>query len=802
MLSDLRYALRSLARAGGFTLTVVVTLAIGIGATTAIVSIARRIIFPSIPYPEPDRIVIVTDPAPAGSGQSSPFPFFSFPYRLNVLRESAASFAALGAQRHDFLNLVVGTDPGAANVAWVTAGYFSILGVTPEQGRLFLPDEYQIGGGDVAVVAWKFWRERLGGDPDVVGKDILLGGKSRRVLGVLPRGFTPPPRFTPAEVYLPETISPAPQFSTKWEMVFCRLKPGVSLERARAELATIRFPAVAPLDANGLARLRPWLTPLPAYYATPTTRLFWVFLGAAGFLYAIACSNAVNLMLARMVARRQEVGIRLAMGSSQGRLARWLFAENLILASASGAAGILVAWMGALAMAPLLPSAPPFWGDKPRIDSTMLAIAAGLSVVTCLLVGIVPAWRIRRSHLGEILKEGAGTLADGRRLRRLRAGLAAIQTAMAALLLIGTGLMLRSYVRLAHVDFGFNLANKLAVAGLLPEGVPPNDYLQLATRLRDELARLPGVRHATFSQGVPLSVFRSSWTGIKFDGRPDLGEATFSYNKVSPEYFATLGLPLVAGQGFDRLKPGDPPVAVINQTAARRFFGGSEAIGHRLDMGRHGKWEIIGVVGDVRENGQRGKPDPQFYMPFWQPPTNPVGLTILLDMASRPRAGFEAMVRKAAYAVEPRLVIQLNGLADVARGAIQTERYTLLVLQTLASLALTLAALGLFAVIAYSVAQRQREFGVRAALGAAPGQLLRLVLGEGVRVVALGLAIGFAAAWGLTRFLQSVLFDTSATDATTFAAVAAILLVAAVAACWLPARRAARVDVARLLRAE
>jgi len=798
---DFRFAVRSLARAPGFTLAVVVTLAIGIGATTAMVSV-DRIIFPSIPHPDPDRMVVITDPDATGTRPQTPYPFFFFPYRFAILHETASSYAAIGAEREELLNLVVAGDPTDASVGWITSGFFPALAVTPLRGRLFLPSEYRGESGDVAVLSWKFWKKRFAADPGIIGQDLLLGGKSRRVVGVLPIGFRPPLMFVEADVYLPLALSPTPELSRRWLQVVGRLKPSVTLEQARAETAVMHYPFPGRPNAVAPDRFRPQVIPLTAYYETDASRSIWVYLAAVGFLYIIACSNAASLMLARTVTRQKELGVRLALGSGHGRILRLVISESLVLALAGGGAGILIAWISAQAITPLLPADPVLLYSSPSIDLPLLLTALGLSLLTCLLVAIVPAWRVRRAQLSEALKEGSSTLADSRRLRQLRHGLVAAQAALATVLLIGMGLMVQSYVRLAHVDFGFDLTDKLAVAGVLPEGLSPQAYLQLSTRVRDALARLPGVRDATCAGSVPLSIFRSMWNGIKIDGRPDLGDVVFSYNQVSPEYFATLGLSMIAGRGFGGLKPGDPPVMVINQTAARRYFGGSDAIGHHLIMEQFGKWEIIGVVGDVRENGRRAEAGPQFYMPFWQPPINANSLTVLLRMTTPPVSGIEASVRRAAYAVEPRLVLHLDRLTDVARGEIKGERYTMIVLEVLAILALLLAALGLFAVMAYAVAQRQREFGVRLALGAGPGDLARLVVRSGIRIILVGIVLGLGSAWGLTRFLQSVLFETSPTNAVTFAVVAVILFVSALVACWLPARRAARVDAARLLRAE
>jgi putative ABC transport system permease protein len=423
------------------------------------------------------------------------------------------------------------------------------------------------------------------------------------------------------------------------------------------------------------------------------------------------------------------------------------------------------------------------------------------SVLTCGLVVLVPIGRIRRTGLHEVMQEGSGALGDSRRLSRQRAAFVVVQAALAVVLLAGTGLMAKSFLRLQHVNLGFDPGGKLAITGTLPEGLSQEAYLQLAGRLREILAHMPGVREATFSELVPFTN-AGALARIKIDGRPELGEIEFSSNRVSPEFFATLGVPIIAGRGFSGMKSGDAPVAVINETASRRCFGTTSPIGQRLDFEQYGKWEIIGVAGDVRSGDRRAEVGAQMYCPFWQPPVSTGFLTELLCLNGRPGPGFDSMVRRSAFEVDPRIVVNVHRLSDNAAATIQRERNTTVVLQGLSFLALALAALGMFSVMAYAVEQQRREFGVRMALGAAPGDLLRLVLRRGLVLAALGMIIGLGAAWGLTRLLRTFLFETSPHDPATFAVVPLVLLAIAILACWLPARRASKVDPIVVLRAE
>ncbi len=784
---DLRFALRGLCRKPGFTVAMMAILAIGIGATSAIVNIGRAIVFPVIPFPEPDRLVIVTDSNEQAS--PTPYPFFTFSSRFEALRETSKSFAGLGAVRLESMNLVIGDTPAPAQVNWVTDDFLGVLGAVAERGRLFVPGDFKGSSGDVAVLDWVCWQRRFGGDPGIVGKDIFLGGKSRTVVGVLAKAFRSPPFFAPGEIFLPESFSPkSGLWPFRWLQVVGRLRKGIARDTAQAETGMFRFPELKGQDA------KPRLVPLPAYYGIGRDNLFWVFLGAVGFLYAIACSNAASLMLTRTVGRRRELGIRLAMGGSRWQIARLLVAESLVLSLTGGAIGLLLSWWSYSAAGPI-------FNLQFSFDLAALAITLALSVLTCCVVVLVPTLRLQNARLSEVLNEGAGSLGDSRRLGRLRAGFVVVQAALAVALLCGAGMMARSFLRLQKVNLGFDPTNKVGVSGILPENMPQKDYLQLADRMREVLCTLPGVKDATFSVVVPFSGFAMSMV-CKIVGRPELKDVTFSYNKVSPEYFSTLGVPILAGRGFEGMKAGDPPVAVINRAAARKYFGDSSPIGQRLDLDKDGKWEIVGVVGDVKEMSRRMEPSPQLYMPLWQPPVSTGLLFELVRMAAEPGPDFEARVRRAAYEVDPRMAVSLSRLTNNADDSIKTERYTMVVLQVLSALALILAMLGIFAVMAFAVAQRQRELGLRMALGAAPADLMRSVLARGMGLAAVGVAVGLGAAWGLTRFLQSVLFETSPHDPTTLVAVAFLLLAVALLACWLPARRAASIDPIQALRME
>jgi len=797
---DLRFAARALAKAPGFTLWVVAALAIGIGATTAIVSYAWPLVFPTIPFPDADRMVVLTNPDVTNPSEEAPYPFFSFPYRFACIRDSATSFSSLGAIRQEQANLVVAGNPSAAQVGCVAGDYFGLIGVRAGLGRLFLPEEYRDQNDEVVVLSRGVWERRFGADPGIVGRDLVLGGRNRHVVGVLANAFPQPRQFAAVDAYVPESVRPTPvAFPFQWTQVLGKLKPGVTLEHARQELASIHLSMPPQMPAAYFESQRPRLVPLTAYYRSNV--LGWVFLGAVAFLHAIACSNAAGLMLARTMARRRELGVRLAIGGSRWQIIRLLLAESLLVAGAAGLAGGLIAHWGLWALVSTGEFGANAAGGAPWNLSTF-TIAAIVGAITSVVVTVSPAWRMSQVKLSDALKEGVGSLGDSRELQRMRSGLVVVQAALAVALLAGAGLTLKSFQRLERVSLGFEATGKIAVHGIFPDGVAPETYLDVSTRLRERLAQLPGVKSVTQSSVVPMGIFSGIWE-LKVAGRPELPAVKFSYNRVSPEYFLTMGIPLREGRGFDGFHSGQPPVAIINRTAARLLFGSGSAVGQYLEVNEGKTWEIVGVAGDIREHGRRQGAGPQLYFPFWQPPVMTGGLVELLRLEKETPAGLDAMIRRAAYAVDPRLVVvRVERLADNVSRDTARERQAMLVMELMSVLAVVLAATGLFAVVTYAVVQRQREFGVRLVLGARPGDLVRLVLRRGIALAVAGVAIGLAAAWALGRFLQSVLFETDVHDPATYAGVSIGLLVIAAVACWLPARRAAKVDPVIALRAE
>lgn len=797
---DCRFAMRSLVKSPGYTLAVVFTLALGIGATTAMVSIARQALLPSLPFPDEKGLVTIEE---FNTRENRPYPVFAPQY--SVFRAQAKSFLQLGAKRSEQMNLVVNGQPSALQVNWVTPDLLRAFGVSAALGRTFTAEEYRRGSeGAVVLLNFRAWRERFGGDPSVIGRDILLGGKLRRVVGVMPASFSSWPGIERWwDVCVPladESLGNLDPLFTVIEPVAVvgRLKPGVTLQQAQAELAATRMPA-GPLS-EFWAPLTPQVVPIREEFVAHASQLFWVFIGTVACLYAISCANAVNLMLVRTVTRRRELGVRLALGGSRGQLVRLLLVESMILTVLGGTLGLLVAKGGYGVLGGLIERWLPNGAQLGVLDRPTLMVALIVCLGTGLLLGLAPAWRIGRANLQDVLKEGAGSLGDSRHLQRLRSGSVVIQAALATILLIGGGLMARSFVRLQRTGVGFDTAHTYDMFGSLAFGPSAEAFGALSDRAEAELRRLPGVLASAQAAGPPM---RFSYGGdvVQIEGRPDLGKVACSEDEVGPDYFAAIGLTLRLGRGFSGMHRGDPKVVVINDALARRLFPHGSPLGQRLDLGSYHKiCEIIGVVGDVHEYGARQAPLPHYYVPIWQR-TSPKNyfLHVLLRLAGKPSEGLEAEVRKTMYSIEPRMVTRFGKLED---DSLFVERGTLAVLQVMSVLALLLATMGLFAVMAYAVAQRQREFGVRIALGASPDVLLRMVLRRGLALAAFGVVIGLGASWGATRWLQSVLYETSPYDPATYAGVAIVLLVVAAAACWLPARRAARVDPMAALRAE
>jgi len=799
-MNDLRFALRSLAKSPGFTAATVLTLALGIGSSTAIFSVADRVLFRAPPYPAPEQLVVL-------GNQTQRFGFLPsvLPIEVAAYREHVKSFSAVAALETSQVNLVVDGAPAGVALGRVSIDHFSTFGAVPMLGRGFVPGEDQAGTDQVVVLSHRLWRNRFGSDPTVLDRQVTLDSQSCRVIGVLPKEFRPPPMHD-ADLYQPLVLKVDPRQPYGGFIMFAigRLRPGCTAQQAQTEMASLQLPvdaATARRLADREIRLRPLAEQMRPASITP---MYWALLAAVGFLYAIACANAGNLMLSRLHGRRRELSVRLALGCSRGELVRLLLLENLVLTALAGAGGLFVAQWVFPALLRLAPGGSPQWGTS-SVDWRALGFTAALIILTALLVSLAPAWRLARADVNEGLKEGGQAQGESRRLRQVRSALVVLEAALAVALLVGTGLMVRSVQKLQQIDRGFDPSNKVAVWLQIPGGFMSTRYRapearrEFYQKLEERLLAVPGVQGVALTSVVPMA-----GTSTGYLKKPDGTEFQAAFNPVTPGFRAMLGLPLVRGRWFDDAAPGRELVVVINQAMARAFFGQADPIGQSFALDTGAKalpWQVVGIVRDVRER-TREQPRPQLYYPYWQRPAGSVA-SVLLRLGRASDAAIADGVRRAVFAVDPLVAtMRLQPLSDAAAAQFAQERYTLAVLQVLSALALGLAVLGLFAVMAYNVAQRMGEFGVRLALGARPAQLFRLVLRRGLALTSIGVAVGFGAAWALTRSLQSLLFETSAVDPVVYGVVALLLLAAAALGCWLPARRATQVDVAKLLRAE
>jgi putative ABC transport system permease protein len=799
MLQDLRYALRQLAKSPGFTVVAVLTLALGIGATTALFSVVNSVLLRPLGYPEPDRIVVVrTTQLPRTTDANA-----SVPDYLDWQRETR-SFAALAATYTAGINLTGTGDPQEVTQTRATANYFAVFGIQPALGRAFHPAEDVPGRNRVVILSHGFWQRVLGGRADVLGTTLTLGHEPHTVIGVMPPGFRP---VGAGELWTPMAFTESERADSargaRGYSVIGRLAPGVSLDQARAELATqarqleLRHP-----DFN-----RGWgvsVTALHDYAVRSLRMLLWILLGAVACVQLVACANLANLLLARATGRAQEFSIRAALGASRARIVRQLLVESTLLATLGGALGLLVATWGLDGLLALLPSGMPSAGST-RIDGAVLVFALGITLLTGLVFGLAPAWQAVRPDLAAGLKGGLRGATDGGRKGRLRQTLVVLEVAVSLVLLFGAGLLMRTVVKLAAVDPGFNPQQAWRMRLTLPDGKygKHEQRVAFARQLLANIETLPGVKAAGITHALPMA---GNWAvDFQIQGRPSAPgvKPKASFYAVTPGYFPAIGLRLIRGRLFTAHDSETaPPVVVINETLARQFFPGEDPLGKRVYLmkGPQKYGEIVGIVADVKQSGLIQPTNAQAYEPFaqWSVGTIETIVRTDADAAALPR-----LLRAQVLAVDkdqPVAVIQ--PLEQVVSGTMERQRVALLLVTAFSTVAFAIAALGIYGVIAYAVARRTREFGIRLALGARPADVFRLVLGQGGRLVGAGLLVGLATALATARVLQSLLYATSPHDPLVLAAIAALFSAVALLACWLPARRATRINPMEALRAE
>jgi predicted permease len=802
ILQDLRYGVRMLVNKPGFTLIAVVTLSLGIGANTAIFSVVNSVLLRPLPYPNAERLMTIWEDHRARNG---PELEFTSPSGFEDWRDQAKSFDHVVALRDWQPTLTGQSDPEQLIGAQVSHDAFAMLGVTPALGRAFRPEEDQRGVESVVIISHGLWRQRFGADPSLVGKRISLNGESRKVIGVMPAGFKFP-IIAGADIWRPiqPSFDSGCQRGCMEVRVMARLKPDSTEAQARAELNNVaariekQFP-----DTN--TKVGATLVPLHEILVGPVETPMLALLVAVGFVLLIACANVANLLLARSATREKEIAIRASLGAGRRRIARQLLSESLLLAVIGGGVGLLLSvWLVDLLVS-FSPQGTPRL-DEIGVDGRALGYAMAISVLTGLLFGMAPVWQLFKADLNQSLRDGGKGLQVARSGRRALSALVVAEIALALTLLVGAGLLIRSFIRLQRVDPGFNPRNVLASFVTLPPAVYPERdqiapfYSQLLERVRT----LPGVQSAAAASSLPLAFFDTD-TGFVIEGRPapQPNQRPMAWiSSVSSDYFRTMGMRLVAGREFnERDNENSPRVVIISETTARRHFPNEDPIGKRIGNGRPDGWrEIVGVTADVKHFGLSQDARVSMFFPDRQRPSRQ--MFIVARTMADPLSLSSALRTTVASMDKNLAVSNISDMEEVTAQSIGQERFMVLLLGLFSALALLLAVAGIYGVMSYAVAQRTHEIGVRVAMGAQTSDVLRLVVAQGMALVLAGVGIGLVSALALTRFIRGLLFGVNATDPMTFVGVATLLALVALVACYVPARRASKVDPMVALRCE
>jgi putative ABC transport system permease protein len=806
---DLRHGARLLWKAPGFSAVALVTLALGMGATSAIFSVVDAVLLKPLPFRDPQRLLVLWEGNPAQNLEK----MFVAPGNFLEWRNESGALEALAAI-HDFsINLTAGPnghiDPEELMAERVSASLFPLLGVQPVVGRAFLPEEDQPGRTNYALLSYSLWQRRFGGDLSIAGKAIRLRFQSYTVVGVLPAGFSV--LDSAVDIWLPLGLNPhdVRAAGMRYLTVIARLKPGVEIERARTEMDTIgsRLEQANPALDRGW---RPSLVPLREQLVGHVRQALLVLMAAVGFLLAMACVNVANLLLARGATRHKEIAIRIALGAGRVRIVAQLLSESMLLALAGGALGMALARGAVALVARLGPASIPRLAEA-SIDARLFLFALGVSVATGILFGIAPAIQCSGADLNAALTEVGRGGTTGRSGRMARNALVVAEVALAVVVLIGAGLLIRSFARLRSADPGFRPSGLLTLRLPLAGGrnAAPDRRIAFFQQVADRVAALPGVRAAGAVNALPLTGLGLG-SNFAVDGRPAPAPEQRPMGllrSVHSAYFRTMGIPLVAGRVFaDSDTSQAPPVIVVNQTLARLFWPEGNPVGGRLvvDANNRRVAEIVGVVGDVKPERIESQDWPTIYCPY---PQAPATTMIMVVRAAGPKGApplsLASAVEREVHQLDPdQPVADVRSMEDVVDQAIAGARFNTALLGVFALIAFLLAAVGIYGVISCDVTERTHEIGIRVALGAQPGDVLKLVLGQGARLAGYGIAAGLVAAFALTRLMATMLYGVKPADAYTFVAIPVLLGAVALAASYLPSRRALRLDPVTALRHE
>ncbi len=796
---DIAYGLQLLRKHPGFTLVAVLTLALGIGANTAVFSVVHTVLMRPLPYADADRIVIAFEQRPQQNrlkNEVTAGEFFEW-------RKQATSFENIAANSIDEFTLTGVETPEVLPGRSVSQQFLQVMGGQPVLGRLFTEAEDQPGGEKVAVISHALWERHFGGRPDALGKTLLLNSQSYTVIGVMPPDF-----HRPNEVWVPLGLDEAksPVGANHYLYVVARLKPGVTQAQAQAEMNTIaqRIEQASPATNKGHGVN---LVPLREQVVGSVRPTLWILLGVVGLVLLIACANIANLLLARNTARQRELALRAALGASRPRLIRQLLTESIVLSLLGGGTGLLVAVWFVEGVLPKLNGRIPIPRlDEVQTDSRVLLFAFAISLITGAVFGLLPALRASKPDLHEMLKEGGRGGAGSTRASRVRGLLVVSEVALALMLLIGAGLLIKSFLQLRYVNPGFDASNALTMRILLPAtryAQPPQQaafFEQLIERTRT----MPGVEAAGVILNLPLGGGSMS-RNFTIEGRPAPapGEGpNAAVNIASPDYFRAMRIPLVRGRNLSAEDRRESPFAVVvNEAFVRRFWQKEDAVGQRIQLGQGNPWAtIVGVVGDVKQAGLASEARPEMYFALSQAGATTMSLVVRAKGDTAPLAG---LLRGAVRELEPtQPIASIQPVDEVVASTVAGQRVYSILLGGFAALALALASFGLYGVMSYNVTQRTHEIGIHMALGAKSHDILWLVIKQGMVPVVIGTVLGIAATVALTRLLASWLFGLNWTDPAMFAGISLLLTVVALLACYIPARRAARVDPMVALRYE
>lgn len=805
LIKDIRYGLRSLLKSPGFTAIAVMTLALGIGANTAIFSVVNAVVLRPLPYADADRLVMMWGTTARDGNQEQPISFADF----NDLRTQTGSLTNISGVSPAWNFTLTGAgEPEPVQGLFVSASLFDLLKVSPQKGRTFTAEEDRIGGSPVVVISHALWQRRFGGDENIVGKPLIVSGTTMSIIGVMPAGF----QFLEptAELWAPLAQN---QFATSARnvrllSVVARLNDGVTSAGATADVSRVAQQLAAQYpDTNSGFGLR--VVPLHQQLTGKVRPALLLLLGAVLLVLLIACANVINLLLVRSASRQREIAVRAAIGAGSGRLVRQLLTESITLSIIGGGAGVLLAQWGIKLLLALNPIKLPQY-NKIGMDASVLTFTLAVSVVTGIIFGLAPAWQSLRIDLHRALKEGGRTGSSDPRQRRLSGGLVVAEMAMAIVLLIGAGLLLKSFARLLDVKPGFNTENVLTFQIGLPNSYQqPEKRVAFVQQLEEGLQSSPEVLAVGAVTRLPLmSSLNNVTTFLNIEGRPvaTAERPEIDFRRARTSYFKAMGIPLLAGRLVtDADVANNSGAVVVNEAMAKRFWPGEDPLGKRISTatsnGQQTQWQtIVGVVGNVHHLGLDVEPRPEIY--YHTNTSPPFGPVFVVHTRSDPKA-LISLVRAKVHELDPNVPISnVDTMEELVAQSVAQRRFGMFLLAIFAVLSVFLAGIGIYGVVSYSVSQRTRELGVRMALGARAADVFRLIIRHGMMLAMIGVGLGLIGAFGVTRLMSRLLFDVRPTDVITFASVAVAVIAIAFLACYLPARRATKVDPLLALRDE